>query len=127
MRKRLDLTGQRFSKLAVLRSAEGINAKTAWVCRCGCGQKAVVKTSCPQYSRNKSRGCSSKVPYAPGLIYVDSACVEMLRSRTIRRNNTSGAAGANRPTSDRLWRANTSFKEKHRRLGRCRSFKNADE
>lgn len=36
---RLDLTGQRYGKLTVLRPADNIGEKTAWVCHCDCGKE----------------------------------------------------------------------------------------
>ena len=41
-RKKLDLTGQRYGKLTVLRPAENVGVKTAWVCRCDCGSETIA-------------------------------------------------------------------------------------
>lgn len=64
MRKRLDLTGRRFGKITVVRPAENIGTKTAWVCRCDCGRETVVKTYHLRDGHTKSCGCDSGPQYA---------------------------------------------------------------
>ncbi len=38
----IDLTGQRFGDLVVIRRAESVKGKTMWLCRCDCGKEKVV-------------------------------------------------------------------------------------
>ena len=71
MRKKLDLTGQRFGKLSVLRPAENINGRTAWVCRCDCGQETVVRTIHLRCGRIKTCGHQINVGNHPWLAFVD--------------------------------------------------------
>ena len=86
-RQKLDLTGQRFGKLTVLAPADNIGNRTAWLCRCDCGQEAVVKTCHLRCGHTTSCGC------VPRINYVAGTCIELLRSKTVRRNNTSGVPG----------------------------------
>lgn len=118
-RKKIDLTGQRFGKLTVLQPAENIGARTAWVCRCDCGRETVVKTHYLRSGRTASCGCLT------GLTYVDGTCVEILKAKTIRRNNTSGVPGVDWCASRRLWRATICFKGKRYYLGSYARFEDA--
>lgn len=42
--KQLNLVGQRFGKLSVVRRAPSLVRRTAWLCRCDCGNEATVTT-----------------------------------------------------------------------------------
>ena len=125
--KKLDLTGQRFGKLTVLAPAENVGPRTAWLCRCDCGNEAVVTTVCLRDGRRTSCGCDA----APGkmgrdsLTFVDGTCVEMIRANTKRCNNTSGVPGVEWRTSKGVWRATICFKGKRRYLGSYHRFEDA--
>ena len=41
--KKLDLTGQRYGELTVLRPADNVGGRTAWLCRCSCGKETCVE------------------------------------------------------------------------------------
>lgn len=63
MGKQLDLTGQRFGKLTVLSKAEDYiqpcgQTRTAWLCKCDCGNTKIVTTNCLRGNHTKSCGCS---------------------------------------------------------------------
>ena len=120
----LDLTGQRYGRLTVLRRAERIDGKTAWVCRCDCGNETIVKTACLRGGDTTSCGCLRK-GNPLGLSFVDGTCVEFLRGRRIRSDNTSGATGVEWLEDKRLWRATINFKGKRRYLGAYRNFEDA--
>lgn len=125
--KKLDLTGQRFGHLTVLEPAENIGNRSAWLCQCDCGRQAVVKTYHLRSGHTASCGCQNGPGgprHALGLTYVDGTCVEMLRARTVRRNNTSGAPGVDWLEKKQRWRASICFKGKRRYLG---SFKNLED
>ena len=123
--KKLELTGQKYGNLTVLAPAENLNGRTAWLCRCDCGQETVVKT---QHLRNRCKvscGCDSSKRGLASLTYVDGTCVEMLASKTVRRNNTSGVPGVDWQKSKQLWRASICFKGKRHYLGSYRRFEDA--
>ena len=125
-RKKLDLTGRRFGKLTVVGPAENIGDKTAWICRCDCGQEKVVKTVRLQGGRAVDCGCSGGKGNGPlHLTYIDGTCVEMLQAKTVRRNNTSGATGVEWVTSKERWRATICFKGRRRYLGTYQKFEDA--
>ena len=123
---RLDLTGQRFGSLTVLRPAENIRDRTAWVCRCDCGRETVVRTSCLRRGHTKSCGCTGGPQHArQGLTFVDGTCVEVLKSKKVRKNNTSGVPGVTWICRDQLWRATIFFKGKSYYLGGYRNLEDA--
>lgn len=61
---RLDLSGQRFGMLVAISPVpESRNGSTFWVCRCDCGNDAIVSTGHLR-SATKSCGCRSRGRYA---------------------------------------------------------------
>ena len=122
--KKLDLTGQRFGKLTVLGAAENIGSRTAWRCKCECGQEATVTTRRLRAGSWTSCGCDKEMFGAPpceigraSLTYIDGTCVEMLRAKTVRCNNTSGTPGVEWLAKKQRWRATICFKGTRHYLG----------
>ena len=131
-RKKLDLTGRKFGRLTVLAPAENIGTRTAWLCRCECGAETVVTTRRLRDGRRTSCGCDNELFGEPpavigraSLTYIDGTCVEMLRAKTVRKNNTSGVPGVDWMARKRLWRATICFKGKRYYLGGYRLFEDA--
>lgn len=62
MRKTIDLTGEKFGRLTVIKRAEdaisdkGIRTK-CWECICDCGNKTIVRQAGLQGGTTKSCGC----------------------------------------------------------------------
>jgi len=141
--KKLDLTGQRFGKLTVISPAKNVDGRTAWLCRCDCGQERVIKTYHLRSGHTKSCGCllgeegadrpakrTGRTPeqlrrIRERLTYIDGTCVEMLAAKTVRRNNTSGVPGVDWRASKSLWQASICFKGKRYYLGSYRNFEDA--
>ena len=72
---KLDLTGQRFGKLIVVKEDGKIGEYTAWLCKCDCGKMKRVRINALRSGSTKSCGCGVG---------------EMARKRTIKysvRNN----------------------------------------
>jgi len=122
--------------LTAIAPAENINGRTAWRCRCDCGRERVVKTYHLRSGKITSCGCDrpcarSGAPMPAGaagrdsLTYIDGTCVEMLRAKTVRRNNTSGVPGVDWVPSKGLWRAAICFKGKRHYLGGYQNFEDA--
>ena len=55
--KRIDLTGQQFGKLTVIRYDGTSNSRAYWLCRCGCGAETVVDSARLRSGNTKSCGC----------------------------------------------------------------------
>lgn len=65
MPKALDLTGQKYGKLTVIkrslpRRTSGGHSKTMWLCECGCGNFTEVSTISLRNGNTKSCGCYRK-------------------------------------------------------------------
>ena len=111
MAKKLDLTGQRFGKLTVLRPAENIGDCTAWICQCDCGQETVVRTSKLRSGRTASCGCRRL-----------TALLEMLEER---KNNTSSVPGVEWLPHEQQWKATIRCNGNCYHLGVYPEFENA--
>lgn len=129
-RQKLDLAGQRYGKLTVIGPAPNVGNRTAWLCRCDCGRETVVTSGHLRSGHTSSCGCRGQGAALAGagllgLTFVDGTCVEMLRAKTIRKNNTSGVPGVDWLARKRLWRASICFKGKRYYLGGYHSFEDA--
>lgn len=61
MPKKIDLTGQRFGRLLVIREyGRTKDGKVTWLCRCDCGGEVVVISGDLRSERTKSCGCLSR-------------------------------------------------------------------
>lgn len=52
-----DLLGKVFGRLEVISSAEKVNGRTAWLCKCMCGKTNVVEKGSLTSGKTKSCGC----------------------------------------------------------------------
>lgn len=78
----IDLTGQRFGRLTVVKRADfNYNMSSAlWVCKCDCGNvKNVVSTSL-RYGRTRSCGCLATETKAARAVIASKAAVEARKS-----------------------------------------------
>jgi hypothetical protein len=55
--KMIDLTGQRFGRLVVVRRAENVGKQTTWLCRCDCDKATIVRADHLREGATKSCGC----------------------------------------------------------------------
>lgn len=117
--RRLDLTGQRFGRLTVIAPSEKIGAMTAWRCRCDCGKETVVTTGHLRSGWTASCGCKPKGTF------VDGTFVELIRSTTVRSNNSSGVTGVEWMPQTNRWKAVIFFKGKRHYLGCYEKFEDA--
>ena len=56
----IDLTGQQFGNLRVLREEGVRNRQLTWLCKCDCGNEVIVRGSQLRGNRTKSCGCLRK-------------------------------------------------------------------
>ena len=61
MPKKIDLTGQRFGRLVVIRECGRKNGNVAWLCKCDCGNELVVSGDSLRGGRSQSCGCTRVV------------------------------------------------------------------
>ena len=57
MPKRIDLTNQKYGKLTVIEKADNIGDRTAWLCKCDCGNTKIIRTKELRNGIVKSCGC----------------------------------------------------------------------
>lgn len=93
-----DITGQRFGRLMALRPLKDRDSKgsVVWHCRCDCGNEADISYNCLMYSEIKSCGCLKKEHdqnLGKFLTHVDGTSIDMLKSRKVPSNNTTGVKG----------------------------------
>lgn len=149
----LDLTGQRYGRLVVLRLAnqdeisvygtgkEGEPGKIAeenagvlgrlqdlWLCRCDCGNVCVCQKENLRDGKTKSCGCfrneTRQKNMRKAIHFVDGICVERIACRKTCVNNTSGHRGVYR-RSNGTWRASIGFQGKVYNLGTFTAFNEA--
>lgn len=64
----MDLSGQKFNKLTVVKKADYQNAKEVrWLCRCDCGMETTATTYELRSGHKKSCGCLKRVSHAENL------------------------------------------------------------
>lgn len=56
-RKFIDLTGQKFGRLTVIRRAENKGKSVCWLCKCDCGNEVEVRSADLRNGMSKSCGC----------------------------------------------------------------------
>ena len=61
----------------------------------------------------------------PTATFVDGTCIELLRAKTIRSNNTSGVTGVEWVPAANKWKAIIGFKGKRHYLGCYGNFEDA--
>lgn len=93
-----DITGQRFGRLTALYPTRGRDVKGSvlWHCRCDCGQELEASYNDLAYSNLVSCGCRKKEhDKALGgyLTHIDGTSLEMISSKKVPTNNTTGAKG----------------------------------
>lgn len=92
--KLVDLTGQRFGRLTVLRRYEknSSQGKTLWLCKCDCGTETTVTTSNLKSGHTQSCGCSRvdamrKVATKHGMTHTSLYNVWLLMRRRCSNQN----------------------------------------
>lgn len=127
--KKIDLSGETFGFLKVIRQAEGQKRggkkRTKWCCICmRCGNYADVYTECLVSGFTKSCGCLTRDRDMSEEIkkeYVDGTQLSKLQPK-ISKANKSGVVGVNWDKSRNKWQASIRFKGHKYNLGRFEDF-----
>jgi hypothetical protein len=89
--KRLNLTGQKFNKLTAINLDRDSTGRTAWKCKCDCGNEKIINTSSLVRGITKSCGCFMKdVSRINGLTSIEDGA-----SRALFRRYRTGALERN--------------------------------
>lgn len=121
----INLQGQVFGLLTCLeplpdRDADG---SIRWLCRCACGNFAMVSSNKLRQGHTTSCGCTGTQAAQQAKTYVDGTCVEILLSGTVSRNNTSGYRGVARKRDG--WQAYINYAGHRKSLGFYRTLEDA--
>ena len=125
----LDLEGKRFGRLVAVRATDKRNPKGSviWECVCDCGTIVEVPSEGLTGGNNISCGCRRqeiKDSIGEQLTFVDGTCIEWLRSRKHRSDNTSGYRGVYKTPNGR-WRVSIGFKRQRYHIGSFETFEEA--
>lgn len=93
-----DITGQRFGRLTALYPTKARDSKGSviWHCRCACGNEVDAAYNSLAYANQVSCGCRKKEhdQALPGYLnHIDGTSMEMLASKKVPANNTTGTKG----------------------------------
>ena len=93
-----DITGQRFGRLTALHPLGRTDSRGSvlWLCRCDCGQELELSYNIIMYTNQKSCGCQRREheqKLNTYLTHVAGTSVDMLRSKKIPTDNTTGCRG----------------------------------
>ncbi len=121
----VDLKGKRFGKLTAIHPTDRRDhGSVVWACRCDCGNETEVAANLLTSGNTRSCGCLQTEKEGPGsyMHYIDHTCVEVLRSKTVRKDNSSGCTGVRKQKGK--WIAQINFQKVKYYLG---SFETKEE
>lgn len=107
--------GKRFGKLMVISYDGKKGGCHFWICKCDCGNTVSVRQSNLKGGKTSSCGCLADI--RKKVHYVDGTCIELIQSRKLSKNNTSGIRGVYRNKNSNKWVAKITFKGKQYNLG----------
>lgn len=134
MRKKIDLTGQRFGRLTVIKTVGKVPKGFIWECKCDCGNVVNVPTWYLRHGDVSSCGClhdensklNVKKAHETTRSYtIDGTNVKaLLRAQKPDVRNKSGTVGVGFCKARKNWRAIITFKGHVYYLG---SYKNKED
>ena len=94
----IDIAGQKFERLTALYATDKRDSKGSlvWHCRCDCGNEVDVSYNSLMYTHVQSCGCKKKEhdqELGSLLTHVAGTSMDMLKSKKIPTNNTTGTKG----------------------------------
>lgn len=135
MGKKVDLTGQRFGRLTVLKdSGNRLDRKVVWLCMCDCGQETLVRSTRLRKGTTRSCGClrreNAKYPLyskhsnwekslavRKEILYKEKTYLPAIARTKPISTNTSGVTGVYWVKSTRKWQSAITFQNKVIHLG----------
>lgn len=93
-----DIAGKKFNRLTALHPTEKRTSRGSviWHCKCECGNEVDVSYNSLAYGNMMSCGCQKKEndgKLQDLLAFVDGTSVDLIRSKKISKNNTTGVKG----------------------------------
>lgn len=118
-----NLKGQRFGRLTVLYQVQNKGDRTAWYCKCDCGNYCTATAHDMKDGNTTSCGCFN-TPILENLHPIDGTVLEFLKERKKRCDNKSGFRGISK-LSDGGFQVKIGFKRKSYYLGKYQSYHDA--
>lgn len=127
-RYRVDLTGMTIGRLKVnyLTDMRDYKGSLIWHCTCSCGKDVLYSADGLLHGNIISCGCRKKEVQKclrGHLTFVENTCIEWLRSRKTRCDNTSGFRGVCHYKG--RWRVSIGLKNKRYHCGTYKTFEEA--
>lgn len=125
-RKGIELSGKRFGRLTALEPTEKRSHNSiVWKCQCACGNIVEVAANQLTSGNTQSCGCLQSELADPKkyMNYIDHTCVESIRSKAVRKDNTSGYTGVRKQRGK--WIAQINFQKVKYYLGSFESMEEA--
>ena len=112
-----DLQGRRFSSLICIDPVEGRakDGSIRWLCECDCGENVIVSSNKLMMNHTTSCGCAASKGGILSKTLIDGTCVEIMLSKTVPKNNTSGFRGVTKKRDK--WQAYITYGGKREYLG----------
>ena len=130
--RKQDITGQVFGRLTAIRPTEerDSNGSVIWELSCECGNTTYKTINTLKTGKVLSCGClykqtrSDTVKYRKDLV-AGTSISNIVVSKRVRRNNTSGHTGVWHDKKRERWHAFITFQGKHYNLGTHSTFQSA--
>jgi len=124
-----DLTGRIFGRLTVVESAKPLDSKSPaqYLCRCQCGTEIRVSADRLTQGLYKSCGCvrqERQETLHDTMTFVENTCLEVLKHRKSRSDNTSGFRGVSK-RPDNKWIVTIGMQNKRYYIGQFSDFDDA--
>lgn len=131
LRKRgfADISGRKFGRLMALYPTEERDKKGSvmWHCECDCGNTKLVSHDGLVYGNYRSCGCLKKElqeTVRSRLTFVNGTCIELLKYRKSRSDNTSGFRGVHKRKNGK-YKVTIGLQGKRHYLGVYETFEEA--
>lgn len=123
-----DITNQRFGRLVALYPTDKrLFDSVLWHCKCDCGNEIDLPLTSLVSGNSRSCGCMqkeyAKTELRENLHYIDKTCIEMIKPKKLRSDNTSGHTGV--VAMRNKWHAQICFKGKNYHLGTYEKIEDA--
>ncbi len=129
----IDLTGQQFGELTVIKESNKEGKNLLWECQCSCGNTSFVRGMDLRHSRIKSCGCKrSEIQSEQGKKHADNILSEMVEGTNLAILNTklgkankSGIKGVHWNKAVQKWEAILTFQGQRHKLGQYENIQDA--
>lgn len=100
--KKIDLTGQRYGRLKVIKESEKVNNRIAWLCKCECGKEITVAAIYLRKGETRSCGCLKRDKEEENLRdqydnkRVAGVVMPLFKDQEPRKDSSTGYRGVNK-------------------------------